>query len=192
MNPSEDKQDAKKLGEMLLKLTSEQLKEFLKEIQGPPVLKKFLEERLEDLLEPKSLDDETAEPRMRRTMETVARTIEVQWSDEPPAGHPYGAQLDGSVSHGGKRIGVVELEAKNPKQVRGALLDLLSHPERKKILVIGRSKAVPDPRELKEQVMEEVLPVLQELLASPPDIQLFTEAQLMREPSLLAQFLGLP
>ena len=191
MNPSEHKQDAKKLGEMLLSLTPEQLKEILGELQGSPVLKTFLEERLEDLLEPKSLDDETAEPRMRRTMDTVAKTIEAQWNDEPPADHPYGAQLDGSLSRGGKRIAVVELEAKNPKQVRGALLDLLSHPERKKILVIGRSKVVPYPRELKEQILQEVLPVLQKLLAIPPDIQLFTEAQLMREPSLLEQFLGL-
>ena len=85
------------------------------------------------------------EPRMRRTMERVCRVLGVDWSNEKPTGHPYAANLDGQIFQHGTQLAVVELEAKNDKQIRGALLDLLTYQECNKVLVIG-SGALAIPR----------------------------------------------
>ena len=82
-------------------------------------------------------------------MERVCKVVGLEWSNEKPTGHLYAANLDGQILHHGTRMAVVELEAKNDKQIRGALLDLLTYPEGSKVLVIGSGvqcnppKAVP-------------------------------------------------
>ncbi len=132
---------------------------------------------------------EEHEPRMCAAMRDVAKAIGLEWDDESPSDHPYGAQLDGSLLRKGKRVAVVELETEERKPISGALLDLLTHPESTKILVIGRSKVVKSPSDLKKKIALDVLPVLQSLLKLPAKIGVFTELQLMLTPEVLRQFL---
>src|SRR5258707_167081 len=108
-------------------------------------------EPIEKLLAEASGDPE---PRMRKTMDGVCKILGLDWSNEKPPGHPYAANLDGQIFRQGARLAVVELEAKNDKQIRGALLDLLACPEASKVLVIGSgaqcdpAKAVPRIRKV--------------------------------------------
>ncbi len=131
------------------------------------------------------------EPRMRATMSSVAKAVGLQWDDRTPSDHPFHARLDGALMHSGIRVAIVELEAKNRKQIDGALLDLLTHPEPRKVLVIGRSKVVPYPSKLKREIVDKVLPVLQRLLKDPAEIGVFTESELRLDATLLAQFIGI-
>jgi len=131
------------------------------------------------------------EPRMRSTMRLVAKVTGLHWDDSSPSDHPFRARLDGALMRNGRRVAVVELEAKNRKQIDGAMLDLLTHPECKKVLVIGRSKAVPYPQQLKVEMVEKVLPVLKSLLRTEPQIGVFTEAELKLDPTALSKFLGI-
>jgi hypothetical protein len=87
-------------------------------------------------------------------------------------------------------VAVVELGAKNRKQVDGALFDLLTHPEPRKVLVIGRSKAVRYPKLLKAEIVQKVIPVLQSILKVPVEIGIFTEAELKLDASGLGRFIG--
>jgi hypothetical protein len=114
----------------------------------------------------------------------------LQWNGRKPADHPFRAELDGALLRDGRRVAVVELETRVRKQIDGALLDLLTHPERKKVLVIGSSKAVPYPAQLKKQIAEQVLPVVQSLLKNPAEIGVFTESELKLNPTVLADFIG--
>jgi hypothetical protein len=70
------------------------------------------------------------------------------------------------------------------------LLDLLTHPEPKKVLLIGRSKAAPYPKQSKLEIVDKVLPVVQSLLKVPLEMAVFTEAELKLDPSPLLQFIG--
>jgi hypothetical protein len=131
------------------------------------------------------------ELRMRKTMEAVAANAKLRWTPNSPPNHPYEAVLDGQLFNGRERIAVVELEARVPKQVRGALLDLMTYPAGKKLLVIGVSEAVIDPEEVKRQIKERVLPVLSQKFNLNEDIGVFTERELNVAPEGLVQFLGL-
>jgi hypothetical protein len=130
------------------------------------------------------------EVRMRKTMEAVASSARLRWTPASPPGHPYDAQLDGQLFHGRERIAVVELEARIPKQVRGALLDLMTYPRGKKLLIIGVSDAVIDPEEVKKQIKEQVIPVLSRKFNLSEDIGVFTERELKQAPQILGQFLA--
>jgi hypothetical protein len=137
-----------------------------------------------------STEREEHEPRMTATMSAVAKAVGLQWDDRRPSDHPFGAELDGALLRNGKRVAVVELETKNRKQIDGALLDLLTHPEPRKVLVIGRSKAEPYPKQSKLKIVEKVLPAIQSLLKVPMEVGVFTESELKLNPSLLVQFIG--
>lgn len=134
---------------------------------------------------------EKHEPRMQAVLVKAATEIGLQWTSDSPTDHPFNARLDGALLLKGKRIAVVELETKNRKQIDGAVLDLLAHPETKKVLVLGRSKTVPYPSMLKTEMVEKVLPVLQTLLKVQMDIGIFTESELRLHPNDLAEFLGI-
>jgi len=169
-------EEAVRLPEIVAKLTMEQrvgLLEFLENEQENPS------------------EREKHEPRMQAVLADVARASGLQWSSDSPLDHPFHARLDGTLIHHGKRVAVVELETKNRKQIDGSLLDLVTHPEPKKILVIGRSKVVPFPSQLKKEILQDVLPVLQSLLKVQADIGVFTESELRLSPNVLAQFIGL-
>jgi hypothetical protein len=128
------------------------------------------------------------EKRMRKTVSNVCEILHLRWSSEFPIDHPYQARLDGQIFTGNKRLAVVELEAKKDKQIRGALLDLLTHPEPNKVLVLGRS-AVCDPPRAAANVRK-VLKLLSGLIGQPA-VEVFTEDELRRNPDLLGQFLEL-
>jgi hypothetical protein len=134
-----------------------------------------------------SKDTEEPQKRMRGTMAEAAKAIGLRWSEDHPADHPYGAELDGQIFNGKTRIAVVELEAKNAKQVRGALLDLVLHPERKKILLLGRS-VVCDPSEVETNIRQ-VLSLLSPLMDGSR-VAIFTEDDLKNNPAKLADFLS--
>jgi hypothetical protein len=131
------------------------------------------------------------ESRMRKTMEAIAAGAGLRWTPDSPPSHPYDAQLDGQLFKGRERIAVVELEARVAKQVRGALVDLITYPTGKKLLVIGASEAVKDPTEVKRHIKEQVLPVLSRKYALEAEVAVFTERELKDEPRILAEFLGL-
>jgi len=131
------------------------------------------------------------ERRMRSTMSTVAENLRLRWSADSPSGHPYDARLDGQLYAGRNRLAVVELEARTPKQVRGALLDLITYPVVRKVLVIGVSEAVLDPDAMKKHITEQVLPTLCQKLSFNEEIGIFTEAELRKAPQELSKFLGL-
>lgn len=161
-----------------------QIAEQLKEIAKSPEEKEEIVTLLSDL-------SKKPEKRMRNTIENVAQSLDLTWSESYPPDHPYKAQLDGQLFHRGRRVAVVELESRTPKQVRGAILDLITHPEIVKILVIGRSKAVPDPKKQKKELTERVLPILQSLLKNEASLGIFTEQELKNEPKVLESFIGL-
>jgi len=137
--------------------------------------------------------EQKPEPRMKETMNQACQAIKASWH-EPRTAHPF-ANLDGAISCSGKQLAVVELEAKIPKQVRGALLDLLGYPgEERRILVIGIGGAedAENPMKTKRGIQQKVLPTLERLLGVRlPDVGIFTEAELRREPNRLARFLDL-
>jgi hypothetical protein len=131
---------------------------------------------------------EEPERRMRRTMHNVTKGLGLTWKADPPTDHPYKARLDGQIFKHEARLAVVELEAKNEKQVRGALMDLLTHPEGTKLLVLGRAAAC-NPSKSKTHIRE----VLQSVspLVGQTRIGVFTEDELKNDPSILGGFLGL-
>ena len=133
--------------------------------------------------------EEKPEHRMRKTIDAAARNIGLVWVDDYPADHPY-ARLDGELLQGNKRVAIVELEARTPKQIRGALLDLLVHPEPCKILVIGMSRAVTDTAKAKKHILERVLPVLQSEIKRSVRFGVFTENELRQKPSVISDYLA--
>jgi hypothetical protein len=190
MNPPiQNQKPSRSLLEMLKALRPE-------EVRGIPALcSRLTPDELDGLYE--YLDWEQAselperhESRMRTSMGKAASALGLRWDKESPTDHPFGAKLDGALWLDRKRIAVVELEAKNRKQIDGSLLDLLTHPENKKVLVIGRSKMGP-PKLLTDKILGEVLPTIQALLKTPADIGIFSETQLNFRPELLRRFLGL-
>ncbi len=138
------------------------------------------------------LEEMSAKPevRMRKTMDSLAASLGLKWRADSPSGHPYQARLDGQLFDGRERIAVVELEARNPKQIRGGLLDLLTYPKCRKLLVIGASVVVTDPVEVKRQIKEQVIPVLSQSFARSQEIGVFTERELKEAPGILSEFLG--
>jgi hypothetical protein len=126
---------------------------------------------------------------MVKTMVRVAEILGLEWRDDAPAGHPYGAQLDGQLWMSGKRIAVVELEARTPKQIRGALLDLIAHPEKGKILVIGNSKA-GRASVAKKAITDRVIPALRNLITLTANLAVFTEDDLRENPQVLKDYLA--
>jgi hypothetical protein len=52
-------------------------------------------------------------------------------------------------------------------QVRGALLDLVTYPATKRLLVIGASDAVADPHMVKMDSKENVIPPIEAMVATP-------------------------
>ncbi len=118
------------------------------------------------------------EKRMRKTMGTVAASVKLRWTPDSPCSHPYNARLDGQLFDGRDRVAVVELEARNQKQIRGALLDLMSYPAGKKLLVIGVSEVVIDPDEVKKHIKEQVIPALSRKFGFNEEIGVFTEREL--------------
>lgn len=144
----------------------------------PPEIRKLVEEAIRE-----------PEDRMRRTMKDVAEVLHLRWSDEFQTDHPYGAQLDGQIFDGAKRVAVVELLAKNDKQNRGDLLDLLAHRERNKILVLGCS-AKCDPLKAVAHIRG-VLGLLAPLVGKS-SVAVFTEDKLKQNPGILGPFLELP
>ena len=149
-----------------------------------------LPEDVKSKLEP-SVEEFSQKPelRMRKSMETVAAKVGLRWTSDWPSDHPYESHLDGQLFAGKERVAVVELEARVPKQVRGALLDLVCHPARKRILVIGVSDAVSDPEAVKEHITERVMPTLSHVFGFKEEIGVFTERELMEAPEKLAAFL---
>lgn len=138
------------------------------------------------------VSDTEPQDRMRTTMNAAAEAIGVQWKHDPPADHPYGAKLDGMLLRGGEQIAVVELEAIDAKHARAALLDLLTYPCRRKLLVLGRSKRATgcdSPARLREDFDKNVLPAVGRVLANEPDVGIFTELQLRSNPDILKRFL---
>jgi hypothetical protein len=131
------------------------------------------------------------ELRMQNTMNSLAVRLRLRWSSDPPSGHPYDARLDGQLLAGSDRLAVVELEARIAKQVRGALLDLITHPAGRKLLVIGASEAVPNPEEVKKHITERVLPALQHKFHFNEEVGVFTESELREAPKRVSSFLGL-
>jgi len=144
----------------------------------PPELRKAIEEASEE-----------PEDRMRRTMKDISEALHLSWSDEFPTDHPYEAELDGQIFNGNKRVAVVELEAKNNKQVRAALLDLLTHPDCNKMLVLGNAAACDPPKAATH--IRKVLGLLSPLVGESR-VAVFTEAELKQEPGILGRFLELP
>jgi len=51
--------------------------------------------------------------------------------------------------------------------VRGALLDLVTYPAAKRLLVIGASDAVADPHTVKMDSKENVIPPIEAMVATP-------------------------
>jgi len=138
------------------------------------------------------ISDTEPQDRMRTTMNRVAELSGVQWKHDPPADHPYGAKLDGVLLRGGKQIAVVELEAIDAKHARAALLDLLTYPRGRKLLILGRSKRATgcdSPARLREDIEKKVLPALGRVFASKPCVGIFTELQLRSNPDILKGFL---
>lgn len=131
------------------------------------------------------------ELRMRQTMKDIAARVNLRWTTHSPK-HPYGARLDGQLFAGRDCVAVVELEAKNLKQIRGALLDLVTHPASKKILVIGISGGFADTNAAKRHIQERVIPLLVRKLGVKQEIGVFTERELKETPTALALFLGVP
>ncbi len=131
-----------------------------------------------------------AENRMAATMATVAKGLGLRWTKKPPSGHPYGAQLDGQILRDGSLLAVVELEREVGKQIRSALLDLMTHPAARKILVIGSSRKFGDPAKLRKDILERVLPAIQSKLVTASNIGVFTERELREDPGALGRFLG--
>jgi hypothetical protein len=130
--------------------------------------------------------------RMRITMEKTAQAIGLEWQHGSPSDHPYGAELDGVLLRDGEQVAVVELEAIDAKHARAALLDLLTYPKGRKLLVIGRSKRATgsdNPASLCNNLRRSVLPAVAQVLASKPDIGIFTELELRFNPDVLRQFL---
>lgn len=150
----------------------------------PEEIKSIFESYLEEI-------SQKPETRMRKTMDAVATRAKLRWTPDSPPNHPYGALLDGQLFNGRECVAVVELEARNPKQIRGALLDLMSYPAGKKLLVIGFSEVVIDADEVKKHIKEKVIPVLSHKLALNEDIGVFTERELKKAPDSLVRFLGL-
>lgn len=155
-------------------ISREKLLEVHEELAGPP--------------------SEKPQLRMRKVMSEAARVNGLRWSAGVPSGHPYHARLDGALFQNGKPIAVVELAANDRKQAVSALVDLLVHPTPKRILVIGRtrSKKTHSAMKVKKEIVEDVLPALRQLMARPPDVGVFTEAELRLTPKLLGEYLGLP
>jgi hypothetical protein len=139
----------------------------------------------------KPIEEASEEPenRMRRTMKDIAEALHLSWSDEFPTDHPYEAELDGQIFNGNKRVAVVELEDKNNKQIRAALLDLLTHPHRNKMLVLGGAAACDPPKAAAH--IRKVLGLLSALVGESR-VGVFTEAELKQEPGILGRFLELP
>ena len=73
----------------------------------------------------------------------------------------------------------------------GALLDLITHPAGRKLLVIGASEAVPNSEEVKRHITEQVLPALQHKFHFNEEIGVFTESELREAPERVSSFLGL-
>jgi len=139
-----------------LKRSKERISDLLKVASGgkevsldalPPDLREALDKAIQN-------DAEIPEQRMRRTMRRVAEGIGLRWDDDHPSNHPYRAELDGQLYRERTLVAVVELETKNPKQIRGALIDLIAYPEAKKILVIGESRVIRDAKKMKSEVLE--------------------------------------
>jgi len=161
----------------------------------PALREKLTPEQMEGLYEfieheRATKDPERHELRMRECIDKAAKAVGLRWSATSPVDHPFGARLDGSLWLDKKRVAVVELEAKNRKQIAGALLDLLTHPESNKILLVGRSKTEM-ANQLKKKLVTEVLPTVQALLKVPAAVAIFTETELHFRPKLLSDFLGL-
>jgi hypothetical protein len=119
-------------------------------------------------------------------MRTICETLHLRWSNVSPADHPYQAELDGQIFKGDVRLAVVELVAKNNKQIRGDLLDLLTYPAVNKILVVG-SAAACDPAKATthaRKVLDLLSPLVRENRAA-----VFTENELSQDPSILGKFL---
>jgi hypothetical protein len=150
----------------------------------PADFKRNLEPYVEDL-------SQKPELRMQNTMNSLAERLRLRWSSDSPSGHPYDARLDSQLLAGSDRLAVVELEARIAKQVRGALLDLITHPAGRKLLVIGASKAVPNPEEVKKHITERVLPALQHKFHFNEEVGVFTESELREAPERISSFLGL-
>jgi hypothetical protein len=132
------------------------------------------------------------EDRMRITMEKTAQAIGLEWKHASPVDHPYGAELDGVLLRDGEQVAVVELEAIDAKHARAALLDLLTYPTGRKLLVIGRSKRATgsdNPASLCNNLRRNVLPAVGQALATNPDVGIFTELELRFNPDVLRQFL---
>ncbi len=129
------------------------------------------------------------EDRMRQTMGSICEALHLRWNDEFPTDHPYRAELDGQIFKGDACLAVVELEAKNNKQVRGALLDLLTHPAVNKILLLGTSAVCDPPKAVVHA--RKVLGLLSPLVGQSR-VAVFTEDELMQDPSILGRFLELP
>jgi len=53
----------------------------------------------------------------------------------------------------------------------------------------GPSKAVHYPAQLKREIAEQVLPIVQKLLKDPAEIGVFTESELKLNPNLLTEFI---
>jgi hypothetical protein len=74
---------------------------------------------------------------------------------------------------------------------RGSLLDLITYPTGRKLLVIGVSEVVIDAEEVKRQIKERVIPALSQKFTFNEEIGVFTERELKGDPMILAKFLGL-
>ncbi len=128
---------------------------------------------------------------MRSTMSRVSERLKLHWSSDPPSGHPYNAKLDGALFKDGERVAVVGLETTYRKQMIGSLMELVIHPQRNKVLIIGRSVKTDDPAKEKTRIEREIWSVIRDHLASPPKLGIFTEDELNHDPSILGRFLEL-
>jgi hypothetical protein len=136
--------------------------------------------------------DTKPEDRMRTTMEKAAEAVGLRWRHGAPSDHPYGAEPDGALLRDEEQIAVVELEAIDAKHARAALLDLVTYPRGRKLLVVGRSKRATgsdNPARLCNNLRRNVLPAVGQALVSKPDIGIFPELGLRFNPDVLKQFL---
>ena len=161
------------------------LRELVKEKSGtdPGADLESWPSQVRELIQQSTKEPET---RMRHTMATICEALRLRWSDEFPADHPYQAELDGQIFKGDMRLAVVELVAKNNKQLRGDFLDLLTHPAANKVLVVG-SAAACDPSKALMHARKVV--ELLSALVGQSRVTIFTEEELRSDPSILGRFL---
>src|SRR5713226_8470101 len=129
---NEDEQQ-KKAAATLELLKTVKLEEAIAILQSAASLNPDLREAVLEYLENEQgrpVGREEHEPRMRATMKAAARVTGLVWDDRSPGDHPFQARLDGVLLSNGRRVAIVELESKNRKQIDGAVLDLLTHPDR--------------------------------------------------------------